>query len=109
MAMVLVIHYFLSPVVKNKRGQSQDSTDCDDTDPSKNPNTIETCDGEDNDCDGLIDEGVTQLFFADHDGDGFGIVSEYINACSESSGYVQNADDCDDNNQDTNPDTAGRG
>ena len=31
---------------EEQEGQSQDSTDCDDTDPSKNPNTIETCDGE---------------------------------------------------------------
>jgi hypothetical protein len=32
-------------------------TDCDDTDPAVNPAAIEACDGQDNDCDGLVDEG----------------------------------------------------
>ena len=35
------------------------------------PNAVEICDGFDT-CDGEIDEGVTQTFFADKDGDGFG-------------------------------------
>ncbi len=39
--------------------------DCDDGDPGINPGVGESCDGEDNDCDGVIDEGF------DEDGDGF--------------------------------------
>ena len=39
--------------------------DCDDADPEANPGRGEACDGKDNDCDGVIDEGF------DEDGDGF--------------------------------------
>ena len=41
--------------------------DCDDMDPSNFPGSLEVCDGQDNDCDGLADEGLT----VDADGDGF--------------------------------------
>ncbi len=34
-----------------------DNTDCDDNDPNNYPNNIEICDGLDNNCDGIIDEG----------------------------------------------------
>lgn len=32
--------------------------DCDDNDPARNPSTVETCNGIDDDCDGLVDEGL---------------------------------------------------
>ncbi len=35
-----------------------DGPDCDDSDPYTNPGQAEHCDGEDNDCDGQVDEGV---------------------------------------------------
>ena len=35
------------------------SEDCDDSNPSISPQNIEICDGLDNNCDGLVDEGVT--------------------------------------------------
>lgn len=34
------------------------STDCDDSDVETNPAAMEKCDGKDNDCDGLVDNGV---------------------------------------------------
>ncbi len=41
------------------------TNDCDDNEPENYPNNVESCDGEDNDCDELTDEGL------DLDGDGF--------------------------------------
>ena len=37
-------------------GLSELEGDCDDGDPSVSPAAVEVCDGEDNDCDGLIDD-----------------------------------------------------
>ena len=53
-------------------GVPVDEGDCDDAHPGARPGGVETCDGVDNDCDGLTDEelacGDGALF--DHDGDG---------------------------------------
>ena len=72
--------------------------DCDDTDDTVNPGTDEICDGQDNDCDALIDEEDAIdpfLWFEDVDGDGYGDSSVYEIACTAPSGYVDVADDCD--------------
>ena len=46
--------------------------DCNDDDSAVNGAAIEICDGIDNNCDGNIDEGVTDPFWPDTDSDGFG-------------------------------------
>ena len=46
--------------------------DCDDSNPSIHPDTQEICDGMDNNCNNLSDEDVTETFYVDSDGDGFG-------------------------------------
>ena len=48
------------------------NTDCDDNDNDVYPDGIEICNGEDDNCDGEIDEGVLQTYYIDTDGDGFG-------------------------------------
>jgi len=70
--------------------------DCDDGDADINPGATEICNGFDDDCDGTLNEGVTNTYYVDADGDTFGNAAVSIQACSEPSGYVENSDDCDD-------------
>ncbi|NOY26590.1 MAG: hypothetical protein GXP62_12010 [Oligoflexia bacterium] len=78
--------------------------DCDDSDPAINTSATEICDGVDNDCDGMTDEGVTGAYYVDADGDSFGDPSRIVEACELSDGLVDNADDCDDGDAAVNPD-----
>ncbi|MFN7143931.1 MAG: MopE-related protein [Myxococcota bacterium] len=70
--------------------------DCDDADPTVHPDAVEVCDEVDNDCDDRVDEGVTDPFYADVDGDGFGDPSARVDACAADPGWVSDATDCVD-------------
>ncbi|MFT5679853.1 MAG: hypothetical protein ACI8RZ_000758 [Myxococcota bacterium] len=83
--------------------------DCDDSDPAISPNASEVCDGIDNDCEGEVDDDYAvdaASWYIDSDGDGYGLNSDktVVTACVKPSGYVDNVDDCDDNNIAINPD-----
>jgi hypothetical protein len=87
-------------------GYVSDSSDCDDTDDGVYPGAPEYCDGEDDDCDGTIDEDDaldSSTWYADSDGDGYGDSATTDEACTQPSGYVSNDDDCDDSRALTNP------
>ncbi|MEC7522191.1 MAG: putative metal-binding motif-containing protein [Myxococcota bacterium] len=71
-------------------------TDCDDTCAACYPGNSETCDGEDNDCNGSVDEGLLHTYYRDADGDGHGDAAGSTTACTAPSGYVSSDDDCDD-------------
>ncbi len=85
-------------------GYVVDDTDCDDGNATVNPEAPEICDGLDNNCNNLIDEGVSiTTYYADTDGDGFGDPMDSVEACSAPDGYVTNNTDCDDTNNAIHP------
>jgi subtilisin-like proprotein convertase family protein len=81
-----------------------DPDDCDDAEELAYFGATEVCDGVDNNCDGVIDEGVTTTSYADADLDGFGDPDWPAYTCGVPEGYVENSTDCDDSNDLVNPD-----
>ena len=84
-------------------GTVADSTDCDDTRSDVNPDAEESCDEADNDCDALVDEGVTTTFYADLDGDGHGTSDTTAEGCDTPTGYADADADCDDDDAAVSP------
>jgi hypothetical protein len=66
--------------------------------------TPEVCDGKDNNCNGIIDDGVLLVFYKDMDGDGYTDGTTQV-GCTAPSGYVLSATagDCNDNDPNINP------
>ena len=80
-------------------GYVADATDCDDASADVNPGATEYCNGIDDDCDGTTDENDAADaadWYADSDHDGYGNASTSAHQCSQPSGYVADATDCDD-------------
>jgi large repetitive protein len=84
------------------------ASDCDDGDATVNPFADEICDGQDNDCDGLVDDDDSDLvsatsWYADADGDSYGDAGGELQACTQPSGYIADGSDCDDGDPAVNP------
>jgi len=81
-----------------------DGTDCDDGDNTVHPSATETCNGVDDDCDGSVDVGATDLslWFQDSDNDGYGDPIASFEDCS-GDGASSNGDDCDDSDAAVHP------
>ena len=77
--------------------------DCSDGDASVHPGAVELCNGIDDNCDGEVDEGVTDVFWTDADGDGYGDSATRTEACSAPAGTVTNDTDCDDDDITVHP------
>ena len=80
--------------------------DCDDNNDAINPGAAEICDGIDNNCNGLMDDGITIFtYYFDADKDGYGDGNISVDTCSAApvSGFVTNNTDCDDSNPNIHP------
>jgi Putative metal-binding motif len=80
--------------------------DCDDNNPTVFPSAIEQCNNIDENCDGVVDEGMPPMtnWFWDGDDDGFGGTT-YTGGCIEQpDGFAATSDDCDDSSASIHPD-----
>ncbi|MEY3835978.1 MAG: hypothetical protein RI989_1406 [Bacteroidota bacterium] len=85
-------------------GYVASNTDCNDGAAGINPSAAEICNAADENCNGLVDEGIaTNVYFADADGDGFGNPNASVNNCAQPVGYISNNTDCADASAAVNP------
>lgn len=86
-------------------GHAPYATDCDDTDPAVFAGQQEICNLQDDNCDGVVDEGnIGFRWYADADGDGFGDGSTFELTCSSPGpAFTQLTGDCDDAAPDISP------
>jgi hypothetical protein len=83
-----------------------DHTDCDDGDATRFPGADERCNGEDNDCDGTVDEDDALdaiTWYADSDSDTYGDPTVTDIDCYQPTGFVEDNTDCDDTDPTTYP------
>jgi hypothetical protein len=78
--------------------------DCDDSRADVHPAAFEVCNGNDDDCDGTIDDDAlgTQNWYSDDDGDSWG-GTLLVNDCVGPAGSVSRGGDCDDDDDAIHP------
>lgn len=75
-------------------GYVEESGDCDDSTIDVSPAATESCNGTDDDCDEMIDDGVLLEFYPDADGDAFGAGSVPGFGCEVPVGFAPRTGDC---------------
>ncbi len=88
-------------------GYVDNADDCNDADPNIHPDAMEICDDIDNNCNGLLNDGLERfVYYLDADEDTFGDLAYPIDTCltNPPMGYVDNADDCNDADAAIHPD-----
>jgi hypothetical protein len=78
--------------------------DCNDSSSAVHPGATETCNGIDDDCDGVTDNGAAMAtYYQDADGDGYGNPNVVLGSCFTPPGYVANKTDCNDSSAAAHP------
>ena len=80
-------------------GFASNDQDCFDFDVDINPIAKEYCDGQDTDCNGVVDDGYAidaLMWYPDDDGDGYGTAEDMVTSCVPVAGHSMEAGDCDD-------------
>ena len=88
-------------------GYAGSDDDCDDGDATAYPGADELCDGASAQLSARVeneDAPDAHTWYVDADGDGYGGSSYSTTSCDQPSGWVDNADDCDDLEVGTHPD-----
>lgn len=89
------------------RGYISTGGDFNDNNPNIHPGAVEHCDGVDENCNGIIDDGFLQKrFYKDRDGDGWGSNSTLMSGCAPQ-GYVEKNGDCNDRDVTIHPGAKG--
>jgi Putative metal-binding motif len=83
-------------------GVAKRGTDCNDANEGVHPGSLEVCNGADENCNGMIDEGVLVSRYTDGDGDGWGAGASFM-ACITQPGTSHLGTDCDDTNPALHP------
>ncbi len=88
----------------SQSGFVTNALDCDDSSTVIHPNNAEYCDSLDNNCNGLVDEGLDwNTYYWDADQDGFGNNNVAVTTCLSPVQYILQNGDCDDENGLINP------
>ncbi len=78
--------------------------DCDDTNNLIYPGALDVCDKLDNDCDGVVDNGLeSTAWYVDADEDGYGDDANVVWDCTQPDGTTELGGDCDDADAAYNP------
>ncbi len=90
---------------RDQDGFSVQDGDCDDYNNTVHPGAPEQCNGNDDDCDGEVDEDLpVGTYYVDADGDGYGVSSSTRVTCMAApKGFAYLDGDCNDQNPEVHP------